>query len=78
MRGDVDRTASEICGDFVVSAQYFYRIRELSCVTWRNKPAICRDADDYDCACGDGGTAGAAAKRSNRQWVDRHAGMPAA
>ncbi len=58
MRGGVDRVESERHGDFVVSARYFYRIRVQSCVTWRSKPAICRDAGDYDRACGRACTAG--------------------
>jgi hypothetical protein len=58
MLGDVSRGTSEMRGGFVVSALYFYRIREWSCVTWRNKPAICRDADDRDCACSEASTSG--------------------
>lgn len=73
MRGDIDREASEMRSDFVVSAQYFYRIRVRNCVTWRNKPAICRDAGDYDRAYGE-----AAARRSKWQLVDRDVRMPTA
>ena len=58
VRGYIDREASEMRADFVVGVLYFYRIRKRCCVTWRNKPAICRDADGRDCACGEASTAG--------------------